>query len=1122
LDRLHAVRRRWFIAVLLQICARILACTAFIAGTAALADRWTRPEGGPLLLLATAAAVSVLALAIVVVWPHRHRPGDRQVARFIEERCPEMDDTLATAVDLSRAESARGFAPLVIQSATARLHTLDLACLFDPADTRHAIGRLGLAGGALVLAMLFAFPFASRVLEEARLRYLPSSVTLTVEPGDLRIPIGRPLNITARLADRRGALEHATPTLTLDVNGQQRSVPMERTDRGFSVRINAVDRSFAYRVHAGALLSRAYSVTAVAPPRVQRIDLRYEYPAFTGLAPHDERNGGDVFGPAGTRVRLRVLTDKPVASGRLSMSEGKPAQPLARVDERTFESTLTLTEDGGYRISLADADGLTSDGTEYFIRVMDDRPPEVHLLRPMGDQQITPLEEVTIEARADDDYGIAAFDLVYAVAGGKEKIVPFTTLGGTSIARIGSRLIAAEDLGVKPGDVVSYYARARDVARGKQSTLARSEIFFLEVKPFNEEYSLAQSQAMAAATGTQLESLIAAQKEIISATWNLERRSAAGRSAADIKSIADAQAELKGRAEQASGMMRPRRRSVQPPQQLAAPQGTGANPIADAVTAMARAQQQLEGRRTSEAIPHEMAALTALVKAEAEVRRRQITQQANGSSSGGYGRQGQDLSNLFDRELKRQQRTNYETQSQIEERPDQTSDTSALDRIRELARRQEELNRQQRELAGSELTADELKRELEKLTREQMELRQQAEDLAKRMKQDGAQSSQNGRSSEGSPDMSKATDQMRGAATDLRREDVASAAARGEQAARELRNLERQLQTSSPDARRRALGELQLESQQLAEAQRRVASEAEQLDREGGGTTDARRRLASEKEDLADRVDALREAARRVGADPKGQTSDRATMSEAAKELERQRLSERMRAAARDMRDGAGTGDKSSPAKPMAVTERQLADALDQVARRINGVDAGGAKGETQRLAENLEQVRDARDRLARLEKQIHDKQQASAQPSGQPGATGPQGRQGQNGSQGDGQGSELNRLQQEYGRELQRTRDLVDRLQRGTPDSGRNMSTPEEHEWSRSAPGNEAWKQDYAGWDSLSKGVKQALERYESTAADRLSRALTADRLRGGGSDRVPDAYQRRIARYFESLAKR
>ena len=82
-----------------------------------------------------------------------------------------------------------------------------------------------------------------------------------------------------------------------------------------------------------------------------------------------------------------------------------------------------LAKDDSYRIRLADADGLTSDGdSEYFIRLMDDRPPDVRILRPAGDQGITPLEEVAIEARAEDDYGVASLDLVYAVGGGPERV----------------------------------------------------------------------------------------------------------------------------------------------------------------------------------------------------------------------------------------------------------------------------------------------------------------------------------------------------------------------------------------------------------------------------------------------------------------------------------------------------------------------------------------------------------------------------------------------------------------------------------------------------------------------------------------------------------------------------
>ncbi|MCA1651003.1 MAG: hypothetical protein LC753_12225, partial [Acidobacteria bacterium] len=456
---------------------------------------------------------------------------------------------------------------------------------------------------------------------------------------------------------------------------------------------------------------------------MNRIDVRYRYPAFTGLPPRDQKDAGDIYAPAGTQVRLEIHTSKVVSAGSLALRRGR-GLGLRGTGTQVLEADLVLSADDSYRVQLTDGDGLhSSHDTEYFIRVMDDRPPDVRILRPSADQHITPLEEVSIEARADDDYGIAAFELVYSAAGGPERTVPFTRTSGTDVARVGSHMLAAEALSVQPGDVIAYYARARDVSRGKRSTETKSDIFFLEVKPFNEEFVSAQSQAQGGA-GAQVEALIAAQKEIINATWNLERRSAAGRSPADVQSVAQAQAELKARVEQMT--LRGRGRAPGGLPQQVAPSRPQPAPsrqagVAAAIDAMTRALKELEGERTRDAIPHEMAALRGLLQAQAEVRRTQVTQQQGAAGNGGAGRQGQDLSALFDRELQRQQRTNYEMRSQIEERLDAQKSDSALDRIRDLARRQEELSRQQRELADAGASAEELRRRLEKLTREQTE-----------------------------------------------------------------------------------------------------------------------------------------------------------------------------------------------------------------------------------------------------------------------------------------------------------------------------------------------------------------------------------------------------------------
>jgi hypothetical protein len=1169
---LDTVRRRWRTLLALRVSARALAAAALVVASAALAERLVQPPDGAALALGVAAIGIALAAIAWLAWPLGRRPDDRRIARFVEEHCPDLNDALVTAVDIQeRGDGGYAFAPLVVQSAAARLGRVDLSRCVDPREVRAAAWRAAGGAAAALLALVFAFPLLERAWQVAYLRLLPSSISVQVRSGDMRIPAGRPVTIAAAVAGRRGTLTRVAPSVTLETGpGQSTTVPMVRAGEGYELRIGALERSFKYTVTVGPAASRAYSVTALHPSRVQRIELHYDYPSFTGLKARSEADGGDVYGPAGTRVRLVVHTDKPVSTGSLAFSEGKPGVPLARVNDRTLESTITVNEEGAYRVGLVDPDGLSSEGIEYFVRVMDDRPPDVHILRPSGDTGITPLEEVPIEARADDDFGIASLDMVYSVSGGAEKVVPFTSLGGTSIARIGSRMLAVEDLRVKPGDVIAYYARARDIPRGKQSTLSRSEIFFLEVKPFNEEYSLAQSSAMGAGAGQQqLEGLISSQKEIISATWNLERRSTAGRSAADIKNIADAQAELKGRVEQAAGPARTRRRVGQQlpqsafagsfggtpsasavgyggtpsasavgyggtPQVTATPQAPAGDPVRDAVEAMTRALQQLQTQKTADAIPHEMAALNALLQAQAEIRKRQVTQQQQTSGGGSFGnRQSQDLSNLFDRELKRQQQSNYESKAQVETQPEGAKTDSALDRIKDLARRQEELSRQQRELAKANLAAEELKRQLEKLTREQEELRRQLEEAAKQVQQQqGAKGAEGakGANSAGAKgadgakgaqeDLKRAAEQMRDAASQGKQEDAAGAAAKGEEAARQLRKAESQLQQGSPEARKRALGDLQLESQQVAEAQRRVAAEAERLDKEGGGAADARRRLAGEKEQLADRVDALQQAAQRLGADQKGDPKTSAAAGEAARDLAAQQLGQKIRAGAQGLREGRP--GKAAPA------EQQIADALDRVARKMNGADAGGAKGDTAKLADQLDELRDARERLARLEKQIADAKRAAEAAKGRGGAQQPgragqensQGKQGARDGQGDGPGGDLARLQRDYNRELQRSREVMDRAQRGIPDSGGRMATPEQHEWSRSAPGTEAFKQDYAAWQSLAADVTRALERAEGSVAGRLSSALAKDRLRAGGSERVPDDYRTRVSKYFESLA--
>ena len=71
------------------------------------------------------------------------------------------------------------------------------------------------------------------------------------------------------------------------------------------------------------------------------------------------------------------------------------------------------------------------------------------------------------------------------------------------------------------------------------------------------------------------------------------------------------------------------------------------------------------------------------------------------------------------------------------------------------------------------------------------------------------------------------------------------------------------------------------------------------------------------------------------------------------------------------------------------------------------------------------------------------------------------------------------------------------------------------------SAPGTEAFKQDFSKWDALRKQATQALERAESSLSKRLQTKASRDRLAAGVEDAAPASYQQQVDSYFKALAK-
>jgi hypothetical protein len=145
----------------------------------------------------------------------------------------------------------------------------------------------------------------------------------------------------------------------------------------------------------------------------------------------------------------------------------------------------------------------------------------------------SPLEELSLEAKVSDDYGLTGYGLSYAIAGTEGRDV---TLGPSPIPNDKEQiqhLLALEELSAQPDQLLTYYFWADDVGPDGGIRRTSGDMYFAEIRPFEEVFRESQSsqnqqqnqnqqsQQQGQQQGEQLAQL---QKQIISATWNIKRQ----------------------------------------------------------------------------------------------------------------------------------------------------------------------------------------------------------------------------------------------------------------------------------------------------------------------------------------------------------------------------------------------------------------------------------------------------------------------------------------------------------------------------------------------------------------------------------------------------------------------
>ncbi len=370
----------------------------------------------------------------------------------VEEQLRPTRDTherITSAIELAGERDARYAGSPELIAHLARQAEAD-ATAVDPRQIvpDGPVRRLGL----LLVPMLVLWVFLAFWMSPQRIlrpmfhllmpwKTAPAALSkVAVLPGDVTLAEWDDLEIRAHVQPEafsaKGAQVGRATLVMRDAAGQQTMSDLARLGaRDFHIAMPAVRKTFQYQITTDDGDSAWYTATVNARPAVEQLDLRYDFPAYTGLSPKIESGNDEGAIDALQRTKVTVtihcatplrpeskivVTDK-LAGGKpephdvaITATHDKDGNPVAGV----YEAQLVVMNSATYSIQLVNTFGLANrDDRPRSITARFDEKPTIAITWPAAEITVRPDDSVPIGFQAADDFGIASIEAMIQVEG---------------------------------------------------------------------------------------------------------------------------------------------------------------------------------------------------------------------------------------------------------------------------------------------------------------------------------------------------------------------------------------------------------------------------------------------------------------------------------------------------------------------------------------------------------------------------------------------------------------------------------------------------------------------------------------------------------------------------------
>lgn len=833
--------------------------------------------------------LALIALGIIAYFKGRRNVWtDRDIARLIEQKHPSLDSLLLTAIEHEPdAEAPTGFLhERLIDHALARAATQNWPITVANRPYTRALAAAWVAVLAFLVtdvALRLNTPKskASAVAQKSKSTSKATEFKATLTPGDSEVERGSRLIIEARF---EGPVPADATLVVSEIDGKERDrQPMRLTVDGqvFGGLISKVDRDSKYHVEFAGQVSQQHTLTVFDYPALVRSDVIVTPPEYTKLPAKETKNTQKVTALEGSKIAWKIKVNKPlIASGSKQadpfgphltaaelFGEDQTVVPLtsSAADPTVLEGTMMAEKTQKYRLHLVDEAERGNKNPPWFtVTVQSNQLAKIEVVFPKRDIQVSSIQELPVEAKVSDDLSVLKSGAVFSINGNTKEILfnhsPTAALKKQDV----KAELALEKENTQPRQLVSYYFWAEDTGPKGEVRRSMSDMFFADIRHFEDIFR--ESEAPPPEPGkpqekAQTDKLVELQKQVVNATWRIIRDTNAGR-------VMEAAAPDVSVVHQSQGIaLEQTKEAMEEAEDAEIKQAlTEAwKSMKDALSPLNQAAEDKKRSPLNQALAYEQSALEWLHRAQS--REHQVMRQ-NSPPMAMSGSESQKQNQLMDLEMKQQDKRYEEEKAASEEQTaEQQENLQVLNRLKELARRQEALAEKMKELqnqlakAKTEEEKQELENQLKRLQAEQENLLRDLDDLKDRMeKPDNAQ-----QMAEAKEQLEKTREQVMEAAEQLKQQKLADAANSATRAQRELEKMQEDFRQKTSKKFAEEMKQLRQQAHQAAEAQKKISDSLEKQ-KPGGSELEQRmqgqaqaRQVAEQQENVEKLLNNMRQ-----------------------------------------------------------------------------------------------------------------------------------------------------------------------------------------------------------------------------------------------------------------------